>query len=285
MRQAAAVHDGHLLANDFALPFIEDIPNNTLAFVRVYDCAGQGHLHAGIISAAVIAWNNTGRVKFFYTPDSTTACDAIGFPTIKDGRVGITHDDVDSRTFFQGDQNPPDAFRNNDVGTEGDVGMWPYRTSRIHMRSEHHTTSVLVHELGHAAGLSDLYNHEEVAMGLPCAPAHTHDPDTTIMDCSVGPSPLQHDMDNLDDLYMKQPTRVSDFTAVTGLDGSLVTVGFGWTDKSFNELFQFIAMDTNMDGIGDVGYPVVVPRDQELALWEGLQPLQPNTPYCFFIQP
>lgn len=146
------------------------------------------------------------------------------------------------------------------------------------MSSGYHTAATVAHELGHAASLADLYNHGET----PCLPSHKHNPDNTIMDCTADVNSGQHDIDNLDELYKKRPTQVNNFTApVAVLNGSVAAIGFLWTDRSFNELYQYIAMDNNVDGVGE-GYPLVVPRDAEAAEWGGLQP---NTTYCFFIQP
>jgi hypothetical protein len=50
---AAAAHDERFMSNDFALPFIEDIPNTTAA-VRVAECAGQGHSDASVIDQLTV---------------------------------------------------------------------------------------------------------------------------------------------------------------------------------------------------------------------------------------
>jgi hypothetical protein len=278
----SAAHDGHLVGNRFALPFIEDVQGNPFAFVAVYDCGGQGHTHADIISPAVTAWNNTGGVKFYYTPGATTTCNIDGFPAVADGRISVGHNDSVPRADFRGVAEPLDAVRDNDLGTEGDTGMYWLRKGRIRISSGSHSTSIMVHELGHAAGLSDLYNHGEAP---PCINAHTHNPDTTIMDCTVGATPGQHDIDNLDLLYKRAPAQVNDFrvtgsTLSTGHD-PLASVMFAWTDRSFNEQYQFIAIDNDEDGVGE-GLPIVAVRDGEGATWSGLQAA---TRYCFFIQP
>lgn len=268
--RVSAVHDGHLNHSYFALPFIENIPSTPLAFVPVYDCAGQGHTHTGLIADAVTAWNNTGRVKFFYTLGSETPCNAFGIPAEND-RISILH--IDLPAGVAGTHSAftyPEAFRDNDIGAEGDLGMYRQRKSwiKIAPSPSGHSVPVLVHELGHAGGLADLY----VEGSDPCVNAHEHIPDTTIMDCSLGPTPGQHDIDNLDLLYKRAPEQVNDFVASPA---TTTQITFAWTDRSYTEQYQFIAM------VGEV-FPLVAPRDAESAAWGGLEP---NTTYCFFIQP
>ena len=181
----SAAHDGHFLGGYFALPFIKDVPNNLFVGIPVYDCGG-GHEHPGLKGPAVHAWNKTGRVRFFYTLESTTPCDAAGMPTTE-GRISVFHDQDVGTAAYNGRTAPNDAFRTNDVGTEGDVGIYPLRKGRIRIRVpdpdntfDSHTVTAIVHELGHAAGLADLF-----VEGSMCDNAHGHNPDTTIMDCTL----------------------------------------------------------------------------------------------------
>jgi hypothetical protein len=262
----SATHDGHRIAEYFVLPFIKDVPNTPLAGIPVYDCGG-GHEHPGLIGPAVNAWNNTDRVRFFYTLGATTPCTAAGLPTTE-GRISVFHNDLLDTGLYVPVTAPDDPFRANDVGTEGDIGMYQLRWGRIRIRvpdgdNDHdsHTVAVMVHELGHAAGLTDI-----------CKQGHTHNPDNTIMDCSIGPTPGQHDTDNLDFLYKRAPEQVNDFVASPA---STTTITFTWTDRSYTEEFQYIAM------VGEL-YPLAAPRDAESAAWGSLQP---NTTYCFRIQP
>jgi hypothetical protein len=92
------------------------------------------------------------------------------------------------------------------------------------------------------------------------------------MDCSPGPTPGQHDIDNLDLLYKRAPEQVNDFDA---FPANSTTIAFVWTDRSYTEQFQYIA-ETNAP------FPLAAARDAESAEWGGLQP---NTTYCFRIQP
>ena len=232
----SATHDGHRIAKYFVLPFIKDVPNDGSAFIQVYDCAG-GHEHAGLLGPATNAWNKTGRVNFLYILESTTPCDAVGRP-LTEGRITVFHNQSINTADYDKVTAPEDAFRDNDVGTEGDIGMYPLRKGRVRIRLpdppgpppvnstfDSHTVAAVVHELGHAAGLADLYNHDEPP---PCV-SLPHDPDTTIMDCSPGPTPGQHDIDNLRLLYERASEQVNDFLATAETPDE---ISFRWTDRS-----------------------------------------------------
>lgn len=275
---AATAHhvDGHLLANYFVSQFTENVPSNPFAFISIYDCAGQGHTHPSAISGGAADWNNTGRVKFYYQPGATTTCQADGFP-VPTERISVKHyssTEVGTADYFMVLYNDSsNDFRDNDIGLEGDVGMYPVAKGRVRLGGFHDALAMR-HELGHATGLADLYGGPD-----PCP----HVPDTTIMDCNLDyPWPAPHDLDNLDLLYKKAPEQVTDFQVSSSSlpHSGGATINFAWTDKSYTELTQYVWMDNDLNGIGE-GFPLATGRDIQAVSWTGLEP---ETQYCFFIQ-
>ncbi len=283
--KTALASDRHTLTKYFVLPFIEDISGGSASGIPVYDCIGQGHDHDSIIEAAVNALNNTGRMKFEYTPGAETACvltgEDKGYPT-QDDRISIHLDNTVETANF-GAKKDIVSFRADDVGTEGDSGMYPFIKGRIVLGPNAHNQWALAHELQHAAGLADLYFPHPTPEGQTCGldPAHSHAVGDTIMDCDYFHDPGSHDIANLDDLYKNPPTLIDDFEAIgtTYESGGTATVSFEWTDRSYNEKFQFIAMDNDENYIAED--TLVALRDAETLVWSGLTP---GTRYCFFIQ-
>lgn len=281
----SAADNGHLSNRLFTLQFIEDPP----AEMPVYDC-GPGHSHPTITQDAIDNLNATGFVNFAYK--GTTLCDATGFPLIDDAISVFHHQNINTADILV--RTYVDTFRLDDIGLEGDVGMRRIRIGRIRIKTadsppcvpdpdppcntfDSHDQWAMGHELGHAAALADLY----VEGSDPCVDGHPHAAGDTIMDCSPFHNPGPHDIANLELLYKNPPTLVNDFAAVDTTyepDGT-ATVSFAWTDRSYNEKFQFVAMDNDENYIAED--TLVAFRDDETLVWPGLTP---GTRYCFFIQ-
>jgi len=276
-----ASHDGRFVwTNYFVQAFIEDVPNTPLALVRVADCQTQVNYHANIITQAVARWNATNRVRFVYDVNQpTVVCDVAGFPT-----VGNVVSVIYEASILTGDYDRNqqlDAFRNNDWGPEssaGSTGMYPMTKGRVRLGTSYdNSVNGLTHELGHAAGLSDLY----IVGSSPCVDDNPYG-GVTVMDCSTGHDPIPQviDIDSLNLMYQRIPQTIP----VTGNPpaapnwrvDSVTTnsVTLKWTDYSFNEKDQIITRTAD-------GATAVAARDAESFTWSGLSS---GVNYCFNIK-
>ncbi len=240
---------------------------------------------ASVEDGVTVTIGKSGKVKFSYVTNDTVACDAQGMP-LQNGVVSVFHNDaLTTGNFFpvNTDTNPGgDPPRANDWGPESiGAGMYPLVRARIQL-SEHtlpgetnyHSVPGLTHELGHAAGLADLYT---TANGC----TNDNHGTTSVMACFANLDPIPgFDQTNLLSLYQRIPQGIP----VTGnppqapnfrtTGATTTSISLAWTDYSFNEKDQIVTRTSD-------NATQIAPRDAQSHTWTGLSS---GTEYCFNIK-